>query len=135
MKELPSREHSFMVNVQGEETGQTWTGNITYRKPDIRAKSEISKLNARLNGDLKHLDEDMKFLHLVIATLTATLVDCPKWLRDANYGLDFDDINVLLDIYQKIKEFDQKYFEMVWGNQEAATIDSKDKESKDDSEQ
>ena len=79
IKSLPSMEHSFSISLKGSNTGQLWEGKFTYQRPNIGMQSEIAKTTAKLNEDLRNLDEDMQFLHRVVATLRHTLVDAPEW--------------------------------------------------------
>lgn len=107
---LPSREHTFQINVQGSESGKQFTGSFTYRKPSLGTRSEISKTMARLNEGLKTLDEDTLLLHEIWATLRHTLVKAPEWWEQSAFGYDLDDINVLVELYKECKNFETNYF-------------------------
>ena len=120
MKELPSMEHTFQVKVEGKAGGQVYEGTFTYKRPTIRQKSLISKLAAKLNEDIKYLDEDTKFLHQIIASLHHTLVEAPAWWKKSDSGLELYDFNVILDIYKECEKFEDEWFEKVWGNQEVS---------------
>ena len=118
IKELPSMEHTFTVSIKGSETGQMFDGTFTYKRPDIGTKSEIGKFTTFLNGDLKNLDEDTKFLHGILATLKHTLTKAPQWWEDADSGYKLYDINVIFDIYSECRKFENKWFSKVWGEPE-----------------
>ena len=114
LKVLPNREHTFNISVKGMETGQLWEGNFTYRKPNLGAKSEIQKTKARLNGDLKYLDEDTLLLHEMWATFKHTIIECPEWFRKSAFGYDFDDVNVLTEVYKECVKFENDWQKKVW---------------------
>ena len=114
---LPSFDHTFTVNIEGTDTKQNFTGTFTYRRPNLRAKSEIAKMTARLNEDLKNLDEDVAFLHNVLATLRYSLSphDNAGWWKNSDYGYNLFDVNVVIDIYKECRKFEDEWFNKVWG--------------------
>ena len=131
---LPAMEHSFSINTEGTDTKQRFTGNFTYKRPNIRLKSDISKMTARLNEDLQNLDEDVAFLHFVLSTLRYTLTNMPDWWKEADYGMDLYDTNVILDIYKAVRKFETSYFEELYGQQDKAVIKKKKKDKPSKSE-
>lgn len=114
IKELPSMRHTFTIQIKGLDTGRVYDGTFTYERPNLRKKSEIAKTTARLNEDLKSLDEDACFLHKVLSTLRHTLSDAPEWWVKADYGMELYDINVVLDVYRECQKFEEKWFAEVW---------------------
>ncbi len=118
IKTLPSMEHTFLVDTKGSETGQAFQGTFVYKRPNFRIKSEIAKMKARLNEDLKNLDEDTSFLHGIVSNLRHTLIKYPDWWSEADFGYELYDVNVILDIYKECKKFEDKWFEEVWGESE-----------------
>jgi len=119
VKKLPSMEHSFTLEVKGSETGRIFQGSFTYQRPNLRVQSEISKTTARLNEDLKNLDEDTKFLHKVLASLRHTLKNSPDWWKECDHGYDLYDMNVIMDIYKETVDFENSWFEKVWSEDKA----------------
>jgi hypothetical protein len=117
---LPPMEHTFTIDVRGSDTGQQFQGSFTYKRPNLRAKSNAAKLAARLNEDLKNLDEDTKLLHSILAELRFSLVQYPDWWQKSDFGLELYDVNVVFDIYRACIDFENSWVEKVWGNQEAA---------------
>lgn len=114
---LPSMEFTFTIKLQGSETPRMYEGTFTYRRPNRRLKSEIAKTLARLNGDLKTLDEDTKFLHEIYSTLRHTLTEVPKWWEEADFGFELYDVNVALEVYREVRKFENEWFEKVWGQE------------------
>lgn len=123
---LPLMETTFTINVKGADTGQQFQGTFTYKRPNLRAKSNAAKLAARLNEDLRNLDEDTKFIHDVLANLRYTLVNTPDWWQKADFGLELYDTNVIFDIYKACVDFENQWTEKVWGNQDKAKEDLKE---------
>jgi len=122
---LPSMESTFTLKVNGSNTKQLWEGKFTYKRPTIGTQSEISKTTARLNEDLKNLDEDMQFLHRILAILKHTLIDSPDWWKNSKYGLDLYDTNVIFEIYKTIQDFEDEWYSKVWKEEEPKDKDSK----------
>jgi hypothetical protein len=114
MNKLPSMEYTFSIEIKGSNTGQLKTGKFTYKRPNIGMQSEISKTAAKLNGDLKNLDEDIKFLHHVLSTLRHTLIDSPDWWSDSLFGVELYDTNVILEIYRNTQDFEDEWYQKVW---------------------
>lgn len=123
IKALPSMEHSFQIKVKGSETGQSFEGSFTYRRPNLRTKSEISKTAAILDGGLKNLDEDTQLLHGILARLKHTISASPEWWSKADFGFELYDVNVILEVYRACDEFEKKWIDQVWKGEEV----SKDK--------
>ena len=114
IKSLPSMEHSFSLSIKGSNTSQLWEGKFTYKRPNIGMQSEISKTAAKLNEDLKNLDDDMKFLHRVLATLRHTIIDSPQWWIDSGFGLELYDTNLVFEIYSAAQDFENEWYDKVW---------------------
>lgn len=123
---LPSMEKTFTIDVKGSDTGQQFQGTFTYKRPNLRAKSNAAKLAARLNEDLKNLDDDTKFIHDVLANLRYSLSQTPDWWQKADFGLDLYDTNVIFDVYKACVDFENEWTEKVWGNQEQAKEELKE---------
>jgi hypothetical protein len=117
---LPAMEHTFTIDVRGTDTGQQFQGTFTYKRPNLRSKSNAAKLAARLNEDLKNLDDDTKLLHSILAELRFSLVQFPEWWQKSDFGLELYDANVIFDVYRACVDFENAWTDKVWGNQEAA---------------
>ena len=131
IKVLPSMEHTFTIKLQGTETGQMFEGTFTYKRPNRRTKSEISKTEARLNEDLKNLDEDTKFIHRLLAALKHTLIKTPDWWSKADFGYELYDDNITLAVYKACSDFEGKWFKEVWEEKEEPKKKEDSKELKD----
>lgn len=125
IRALPSMEHTFSIKVKGTETGELFEGTFTYRRPNLRTKSEISKTAAMLDGGLKNLDEDTRLLHNILATLKHTLTKSPEWWEKSDFGFELYDVNVILEVYRACNEFEKKWFDSVWLDKKEESKDKK----------
>ena len=114
IKALPSMESTFTVSIKGIETAQQFDGTFTYKRPNLRVKSEIAKTTAILDSGLKNLDEDTKFLHNILATLKHTIIKSPDWWDKADFGFELYDVNVVFEVYKACSDFEQKWVSEVW---------------------
>jgi len=114
IKALPSMESTFTVSIKGTETAQQFDGTFTYKRPNLRVKSEIAKTTAILDSGLKNLDEDTKFLHNILATLKHTIIKSPDWWDKADFGFELYDVNVVFEVYKACSDFEQKWVSEVW---------------------
>ena len=119
IKALPPMEHTFTIKTEGSETGKIFEGTFTYKRPNLRTQSEIAKMKARLNEDLKNLDEDTAFLHGILSKLRHTLTNSPDWWKEEDFGYELYDVNVILDIYTECEKFEREWIEKVWGTEES----------------
>ena len=111
-------EHTFSVELKGSDGNQAFVGQFTYKRPNIRTKSEIAKTAASLKGGLQGLDADTKFLHEVLATLRHTITESPDWWQKADYGYELYDVNVVFDIYKACNDFEAEWFDKVWSEED-----------------
>jgi hypothetical protein len=76
---LPSMEHRFDIQLEGNETRQVFTGSFLYRRPNLRERAMIGTMEARLNGDLMTLDPDIRAYNEATAYLRFSLKEFPDW--------------------------------------------------------
>jgi hypothetical protein len=119
---------SFEVDLIGEESGERFQGSFVYKRLTIGKKREVIQDQILLNGKFKSINElraelgqellagvegnrilsSIEQTNNMIAFLKHALVECPKWFKDSNYGIDLEDTNVLAAISNKIQEFEDK---------------------------
>lgn len=128
IKKLPPMETTFSIDIEGQETGKKYSGTFTYKRPNLRAKSQISKTTARLNEDLRNLDEDTQFIHSVLSTLRHTLTpqEGSDWWEKCDYGYELYDMNVILEMYRKCQEFENEWFKTVWAEEDTPVENAKE---------
>lgn len=118
IKSLPPMEHTFSIKTKGSDTGQMFEGTFTYKRPNLRSKSDISKEKSRLNADFKNIEEDTAFLHSILATLKYTIINAPEWWVKSDLGFELYDLNVVLDVYKACQDFETKWRSEVWSEEE-----------------
>ena len=122
---IPETEYEFSIDLEGEVTKTKYTGNFKGLIRTNKMESSIRRKESMLNTGLES-EANKKLLglpyqpildtHERIAWLSVVLVDCPKWLRDCNYGEDlYGDLNILKYIHDKIIEAEDAWFEKIWG--------------------
>lgn len=123
---LPPMEHTFDIQVAGNESGVNWVGKFKYKRPSLGARSRIDVMRARLNGDLDNLSQDVRDFNEAVAHLRYTLEDFPDWWRDAAFGLELYDGNVISEVYNKCMDFEESWKAKVFGGDAKAVEVSDD---------
>lgn len=130
---LPPLEQTFTIEVKGDETGKIFSGTFTYKKPNIKAKSDIAKTKAALDGGFM-LDAETDFLHRIYATLRHTLIDFPEWWEEEDYGFSLLDTNVALEIYKETIDFEKSWRDAIQTGNSEKSSKTQGKQSKKQSE-
>lgn len=128
MNSLPSDEHTFTVKIKGSKTGRVYEGTFTYKLPDLRTDTEISKTYARLSEGLK-LDDDTNFLYDMLSYLANTFTKSPEWWREEAVELKIRDFNVFTELRTECLNFEKKWNDQVWGSDEAEEKSGANKEA------
>lgn len=103
---LPPQEHTFTIKVKGTTSGQEFEGSFTYARPTLGVSIEIGKSKAHLTGGLP-VDEDTDAVANMISTLRHTLVKFPDWWKEAMYGANLQDLNVLFALMKQCNDFEK----------------------------
>ena len=112
---LPSMQHSFSVSVKGDDTNQLYEGRCVYKRPNHRTKLEIMQNFERLVGPEKDkLPETMSLLMYMISFIKHTLIECPDWLKESNYGEEGYDTSVIEEIFINCQKFEEEYVKKVF---------------------
>ena len=109
-KNLPNFQHTFYIDVVGDQTKEKFSGEFTYNRPNLRTISEISKFKARLDGGLSNIEKETGFIHNMISQLRFTISAFPKWWEGSDFGLDLYDLNVVVEVYNNVMDFETKFF-------------------------
>lgn len=119
LKSLPDMEHSFILDEEGIFTRKRYVGDFTFVIPNIRKRSEADKLRARLDGpNSKHLSEDILQFHYMIAYLRYSMEEAPNWWKEADYGYELYDANIVEQVYKECLAFEKRWSDQVWGQDE-----------------
>lgn len=124
---LPSMLHTFTIDLEGSDTRKRFQGTFTYKRPNIRTQAEIAKTTAFLNGGIAGVDEDTLLLHTIIATLKHTIIESPDWWKKEDFGYELYDINIVFDIYKKVRKFEDEWIAKVWADNSKPEISIENK--------
>jgi hypothetical protein len=125
--ELPSTTHEFQLDLLGRLTKKRYLGEFSCKIPTIRDQALIAKHEAMLNGEFPvYLDGGVRKIHKMIAYLRFTLVDVPKFWRDADLGYDLRDDNVIDAVYAEVLAFEDGWLQKIWGAGEDTQEEVKD---------
>jgi len=113
---LPDMEFKFNYQGKGEESGINWTGDFVYRRPTLRERALIDVMAKRLGGDLATIDRDVAYYNEASAHLRFTLKEYPDWWKDTDFGGSLYDANVIMDLYDKILEFEANWRRKAFGD-------------------
>ena len=119
---LPSMEYRFDINVLGEESKVNYFGNFLYKRPTIGEKSLIDQMRARLNGDLRTIDDNVALNNEALSYLRFTLREYPDFWKESQFGFNLIDENVLLEIYNKVVQFEADWRKRVYGEPEGVKV-------------
>lgn len=111
---LPSMEFEFEINVKGEDTGQEYKGKFKYHRLNIGEKAAAAKMKSRLLESLD-LPVEVTFLYEMLSWLRYGLSEYPKWWKEADLGMNLYDTNVISEIYDKIRKFEDDWFKKLDG--------------------
>jgi hypothetical protein len=119
---LPPMEHRFSINVQGEESQVNYMGDFLYKRPTIGEKSLIDQMRARLNGDLRTIDDNVALNNEALSYLRFTLKEFPDFWKESQFGFNLVDENVLLEIYNKVVQFEADWRKKVYGEPKGVEV-------------
>jgi hypothetical protein len=127
---LPEMEHEFDIQVKGKESGLNWTGKFKYRRPNIGAQGRIDVSRAKLNQDMATISPQTDMVHTALAHLMHTLIETPDWWKDADFGANLYDHNVVLHVYDKAMSFEEEWQKKVHGgNPEEVDVNAPNKKN------
>lgn len=112
---MPSMEHTFTITIKGNRTKRVYDGTFTFSIPTLKTESDIEKTKTRLNEGLS-LNEELDFLHEMVAFLFHSLSVTPEWWKKDAARLDIHDSNVYVELYQECMKFQKDWQDKVWGD-------------------
>ncbi len=126
-KSIPRFSPYFeLPETLGSITKEPYSGRFKSQVPNGRIQANIAKYVAFLNGGMDAtLDQATKDLHKMHSYCKFTLLECPDWFRDSDWGYDLYDLNVLEAVYNGVLGNEERWLEAIWGKKEAAGEDSK----------
>lgn len=119
LSSLPVNEKSFEISVMGDTTNQLYTGQfVSCCVPTLGMKADAAVMEARLNSDLKTLDDGTVMFNRILAQLAYRIKAAPDWFLASANGRELLDLNVLFEIWSKCVEAEKEWREKVWGKSE-----------------
>ncbi len=98
---VESNESSFEVRVDGEVTGEIWTGTFMAKKR-LSHRDQLKKDLVRrelLGGAVGPATERANSTAMILSELAVRITKAPKWWTAMGDGLDFQDDNVISAVY------------------------------------
>ncbi len=97
--------------------GNKFVGTVVFKKPNMADYMKMGGIKSeylRLGGvqDIKLVDESVKFMAHVLATLSVVLVKRPEWLLDL---AKVEEPDVLYHIFDKFEEWENSFRKSVQG--------------------
>lgn len=92
------------INVVGEETGRTWKGEFTFRGTlTRRQRMYADQVRRTVLGPSPEGQQALGSINteaFIIGQLAVMVADAPKWWQESDSGLDLEDWNVVLSVYE-----------------------------------
>jgi len=106
---------TFTFNCLGETSRQTWAGDFTV-KPILSFSSmaavDIDRRRFMGNPqDEATVPEEIRSIAAMISQIKHRVSKCPTWVVESNYLADMVDGNVLVELFKKVIEVEEKYRE------------------------
>jgi hypothetical protein len=103
--DLPKNERTFDLNAIGEVTQKEYDGQFTVLcVPSMRDRRDIEIEKGRLAADMSNPTDSLLGLAIILANIRIRILDAPNWWTQSMGGLDIQDENVLVALYEKVME-------------------------------
>jgi len=100
----------FSISVTGEDSGKPYSGDFTVKTMITRRERfQADAIRRDIIGPVPEGQSVVPSLQteaFIHGQLAVRLMDSPKWWVDAGNGLDLEDYNVILTVYDKVIELD-----------------------------
>lgn len=118
-KSIPDKSNKFSLKAKGSLSGEEYSGDFECKIPNLRDQALIAKNKAFLNGGMEaSLDKATKNLHHMVSYCKYTLISCPDWFAETDFGYDLFDQNIVEEVFNKILESEELWLNSVWGDKE-----------------
>ncbi len=99
---LPNQE-SFVINVIGETTGETWTGKFSAKKRlSFNDQMRLDNFRRQMLGEAPgEPTQRAASMALIFSNLLVRLAEAPSWWVDADEGRNLEDENLVVQVYEK----------------------------------
>lgn len=96
----------FDLDVVGESTESTFKGAFRAKvRLSFREQLRMDQIRRELLGPdpAGNASPDAAAFAIALAELSVRIVEAPEWWKEAKGGLDLEDENVLLEVWEKVK--------------------------------
>lgn len=102
---MSDKTSTFTVHAVGENSGDRFDGQFTTRNVlSFRQQLDRDQTRRRLLGEVPAGTVPVQRVLIsseMLAELSVRVVDSPKWWRDSDNGIDLEDDEVLVEVYNK----------------------------------
>jgi len=101
----------FEVHIFGEESGDLFAGKFRAReKLSWSNRLEIDRIRRELLGPSgAEAGVEVQGRATILAELAVRVTESPEWFKTARNGLDLIDDNLVMEIYSKTQDIQQKW--------------------------
>lgn len=112
--ELPKNEAIIDFNETGETTDKNYLGRFTVLCIlNMGKKHQLELEKTRLQADFVNPTDGLAGIAIVLANLRTKILDAPEWWKQSNGGADIEDEDVLLKLYDKLREKEVEWKESI----------------------
>lgn len=110
--DLPSKERTFEIEYIGLDTGKEYKGRFTVLcLLNVGQKHARDLEQTRLLGGYENPTDPLIGLSIVLSNLRAKIVDAPEWWKQSQGGSLIEDEDVLMHIYNKVRDAESSWKE------------------------
>lgn len=128
-------DSTFSINSTGEETGNPFSGDFSVKGTLTRRdRFEVDRLRRQIVGASPEgtpPTPQVQAEAYMLATLAVRVINAPKWWEDADNGLDLEDYNIIVEVFDLMLGEDQKTEDSIKKDTEKVTKKMKKKDEKE----
>lgn len=112
----------FSVNIIGESTGKPFAGTFTTKTVLTRGDRFIADQRRRelLGPQAQEAMPDLQLEAYMHGQLMVRILESPEWWKQSDYGKNLEDANVIIELFNLVREKEDKAKEDLKKNAEAA---------------
>ena len=130
---------SFAISAVGEDSERVYDGSFSVKSTVTRRETfEIDRLRRQIIGpspDGTPPANQVQAEAYMLAHLAVRVIKSPKWWEDADNGMDLEDYNVILEVFNAMLEQDEKIVEDTKEQTKKVSKKLKKKDSEEPSEE
>lgn len=112
--ELPKNESTFDFNEVGDTTMKKHDGVFTCLCVlTIAQKHNLELEKNRLLSDFINPTDGLATIAVILANLRAKIIKAPTWWEQSNGGLDILDEDIVVKLYNKVRQKEQEWRDSV----------------------